>query len=98
MCFFNFYGGAGMAAKESVDTDYIDTEMGDARLALTTSATPATLTILPLYERPFFPAQAFPVLMDEEPWLESVKQIGETEHHIAGLVMVRDDAKIADLQ
>ena len=86
-----------MAEKESMDAEYIETEMGDARLALATSAMPATLIILPLYDRPFFPAQAFPVLMDEEPWLDSVKQIGDTEHHMAGLVMVRDDTKVTDL-
>jgi ATP-dependent Lon protease len=86
-----------MAGKEPLEAEYIETELGDARLALASSAMPSTLIILPLYDRPFFPAQAFPVLMDEEPWIESVKQIGDTEHHMAGLVMVRDDTKISNL-
>ncbi|HNW77631.1 MAG TPA: hypothetical protein PKH28_01825, partial [Candidatus Competibacteraceae bacterium] len=30
---------------------------------------PTTLYLLPLSERPFFPAQALPLLLAEEPWL-----------------------------
>lgn len=37
---------------------------------------PPTLYLLPLSERPFFPAQTLPLLMNEGPWLETVKKIG----------------------
>jgi ATP-dependent Lon protease len=30
---------------------------------------PSTLYLLPLSERPFFPAQALPLLLNEDPWL-----------------------------
>jgi len=95
--FFYLEENRTMGDKEPLDAEFIETEMGDARLALTSATMPSTLIILPLYDRPFFPAQAFPVLMDEEPWLDSVKQIGDTDHHMAGLVMVRDDSKLANL-
>jgi len=52
---------------------------------------PATLHILPMTEKPFFPAQSLPLLMNEGPWMETVKQIGDTGHHLVGLVSVHGD-------
>ena len=64
-----------------------------AELALPSSVLPNTIHLLPLTERPFFPAQGVPVLMNDEPWTATVKAIGETAHRLVGLVKVgRDDA------
>ncbi|MCP5352674.1 MAG: endopeptidase La [Chromatiales bacterium] len=52
---------------------------------------PDELHLLPLSERPFFPAQAQPLLMNEEPWLSTVKAIGETEQHMVGMVLIKPD-------
>ncbi len=49
---------------------------------------PTTLYLLPLSERPFFPAQTLPLLMNEGPWLETVKKIGETPQQMAGIILV----------
>ena len=61
---------------------------------------PAELYLLPLTEKPFFPAQTLPLLMNEAPWLSTVEAIGETAHHMVGLVVVKpdntDDVKRAD--
>ncbi|MCU0840996.1 MAG: endopeptidase La [Thiobacillaceae bacterium] len=61
---------------------------------------PATIHLLPLTEKPFFPAQNLPLIMNEGPWMETVRQIGETGHHLVGLVLVHgdksDDAKPKD--
>jgi ATP-dependent Lon protease len=87
------------------DNDPIDAEIIDEngqhnkkkkQLAVPSSVLPSTLYLLPLFDRPFFPAQAFPLIMDEQPWLESVEKIGESSHHMAGLVLVKDD-KLTDL-
>lgn len=53
---------------------------------------PAAIFILPLTEKPFFPAQTLPLIMNEGPWLESVKRIGESGHHLVGLVCVHGDS------
>ena len=50
---------------------------------------PGTLYLLPLAERPFFPAQTLPLLMNEGPWLGTVKKIGDTPHKMVGLILVR---------
>ena len=52
---------------------------------------PSTIYLLPLTEKPFFPAQTLPLIMNEGPWMESVKRIGEVGHHLVGLVCVHGD-------
>jgi ATP-dependent Lon protease len=53
---------------------------------------PATIYLLPLTEKPFFPAQTLPLIMNEGPWLETVKRIGDAGHHLVGLVCVHGDS------
>lgn len=57
---------------------------------------PTELCILPLSERPFFPPQTLPILMNEEQWRDSLEYISETETQMAGLVLINtnqpDDA------
>lgn len=50
---------------------------------------PTELCILPLSERPFFPPQTLPILMNEEVWRDTVQQIADTPHKLAGLVLVK---------
>jgi ATP-dependent Lon protease len=60
-----------------------------SELAISAGVLPTTLYLLPLNDRPFFPAQAFPVVMDEQPWLETIEHVGDHPHHMAGLVLTR---------
>ena len=83
-----------MSNKDPIEAEFIDeheTPAQESKLAVPGSVLPTTLHLLPLFDRPFFPAQAFPLIMDEGPWLESIEKIGETSHHMAGLVMVKGD-------
>jgi len=64
-------------------------EAGGSRLPAQTW--PSAIHLLPMTEKPFFPAQTLPLLMNEGPWMETVKRIGETPHHLVGLVLVRGD-------
>ncbi len=60
---------------------------------------PNTLYILPLAERPFFPAQTLPVLMSEDPWLETVKRIGQEHGAIGGLLLIdKEDEEEATVE
>jgi ATP-dependent Lon protease len=88
-----------MNSKNPIDEEIIDeTEMSEHKkqLAVPSCVLPTTLYLLPLFDRPFFPAQAFPLIMDEQPWLESIEKIGESSHHMAGLILVRND-KLTEL-
>ncbi len=59
------------------------------QLVLPGDVLPPTLHLLPLSERPFFPGQVMPILVSEEQWMETVKQVGETPHRTAGLVLLK---------
>ncbi len=72
---------------ETIDTEERTTE--PSGLARATDILPTTLHLLPLSERPFFPAQSLPLILAEEPWLETVQRIGDTAHHVVGLVLTR---------
>ena len=69
-------------------------------ITLTDQDLPKQLYILPLSDRPFFPAQTLPILMAEDPWLDTVKKIGETEAQVGGVLLVRredeEDASTED--
>lgn len=54
-----------------------------ARLA---DALPGKLLLLPLPNRPFFPAQTMPIVIPDEPWRETIERVGNTPHHLLGLV------------
>ncbi len=73
---------------EAIEGEVIES----TELALQQQVLPDTLYLLPLTERPFFPAQTLPLLMNMGPWLDTVEKIGETEHKMVGLVLVRPNS------
>ncbi|MBS1222918.1 MAG: peptidase ATP-dependent protease La, partial [Proteobacteria bacterium] len=57
-----------------------------------TDILPGTLYLLPLSERPFFPAQALPLLLNEEPWLPTIEAAANREQRVIGLILVKPDS------
>jgi len=53
---------------------------------------PDELFILPVCERPFFPPQTLPILLNEAPWLDTVKLINKLPQRYAGLVLAKVDS------
>jgi ATP-dependent Lon protease len=79
--------------EELLSGEVIDSENDENEhsLAVPGDLLPNTLHILPLFERPFFPAQNLPLVLDEDRWLETVQAVGEAAHHKVGLLLVRND-------
>jgi len=63
-----------------------------AELARAGDVLPGVLHILPLANRPFFPAQAIPLVVEREPWARTMEAVMETAHKTVGLVLVRGDS------
>ncbi len=84
-----------MTDNAPMEAEYIQNEATDTELAIQGSVLPTTIHLLPVFDRPFFPAQAAPIIMDESPWLETIEAIGETDQHVAGLVMVKGERREA---
>ena len=75
-------------------------EVSSSKMLVPVSVLPATLHLLPLSERPFFPAQTVPLLMNEDPWLSTIQQAGDSPQKMVGLILVKpsqpEDAKRED--
>lgn len=54
--------------------------------------------ILPLNERPFFPPQVAPLVLNEEPWLTTLDSIMDNHTRVVGLVLTKNDKQGAKLK
>lgn len=88
-----------MAAKKRDDAIVLESESTDTDDAQTSSSTglvlpdqnlPTNLLLLPIFERPFFPAQVQPLVIDEDPWEETFNRLTKMDHHFLGLCYAGD--------
>ncbi|GAB3476857.1 endopeptidase La [Marinomonas epiphytica] len=71
---------------ESVEVEQ-EVVISDPRaLALPDDVLPDTLYILPISSRPYFPAQVQPIMVDAEPWEETIERLAEHPQSAVGLV------------
>ncbi|WP_447955882.1 endopeptidase La [Vreelandella sp. EE7] len=49
---------------------------------------PERIYILPIHNRPFFPAQVQPLVINKERWEETMRRVGNTPHHTLGVAFV----------
>ena len=71
-------------------TEYIGKDENSKSLILPQQARPRRMYVLPVSNRPFFPAQVQPVVVNQNPWQETLKRVGETEHKVLGICFVED--------
>ncbi|MCR4331506.1 MAG: LON peptidase substrate-binding domain-containing protein, partial [Sulfuricaulis sp.] len=67
----------------------VETEGG--KLARPSDVLPGLLHILPVANRPFFPAQMVPLVVDREPWQRTLEAAVEAGQQYVGLVLIRGD-------
>ena len=65
-------------------------EISGTELVLPEQNLPAKLLLLPIFERPFFPAQVQPLVIDESPWEETFARLAKMDHHLLGLCYAGD--------
>ena len=63
---------------------------GSGELVVPDQALPDKLYLLPIAERPFFPGQVQPVVVDAGEWEETLRRVSKTGHNCVGLVYVGD--------
>jgi len=61
---------------------------GGTELALPEQNLPDKVYIIPIHNRPFFPAQVLPVIVNEEPWAETLELVSKSPHHSLALFFV----------
>src|SRR5690554_1269988 len=71
-------------------TEYIGKDENSKGLILPGQVRPRRLYVLPVSNRPFFPAQVQPVVVNQDPWQETLKRIAETDHKMLGVCFVEN--------
>ncbi len=51
---------------------------------------PERIYLLPIHNRPFFPAQVQPLIIQRQRWEETMKRVANTPHHMVGVAFVGD--------
>ena len=94
-----------MAMKENDDGVVVDVDEDSDNESLSSAKTnlvlpdqnlPDKLLLLPIFERPFFPAQVQPLVIDEDPWEETFTQLAKMDQHIIGLCYAGDQDEEAN--
>ncbi|TXR39067.1 endopeptidase La [Ectopseudomonas mendocina] len=57
-------------------------------LVLPAQQLPDKLYIIPIHNRPFFPAQVLPVIVNQQPWGRTLTRVGNTEHKCMAVFFV----------
>jgi len=70
---------------DTPDIIEVDELHSDTRLALTDSSLPDRLYVIPISNKPFFPAQVQPIVVDEEPWASTIERVSKTSHRCLAL-------------
>ena len=45
--------------------------------------------LLPISDRPFFPSQTLPIIINEKFWLETIERVGRTPQRLVGICLTR---------
>ncbi|KAB0508296.1 MULTISPECIES: endopeptidase La [Pseudomonas] len=70
---------------EYAETDNVEHHSTGKGLALPGQNLPDKVYIIPIHNRPFFPAQVLPVIVNEEPWAETLELVSQSDHHSLAL-------------
>ncbi|WP_372982289.1 endopeptidase La [Marinobacter sediminum] len=78
-------------------TEYIGKDEHSKSLALPQQMMPTRMYVLPVSNRPFFPAQVQPIMVNQNPWQETLKRVGETDHKVLGICFVDEQETEQDI-
>lgn len=85
-----------MTDQDSNQTDYLEgdqdasADKASTGLVVPSQRLPNQLYLLPINNRPFFPAQVMPVVVDEAPWAQTLERVADTPHHALSLFFIDD--------
>ncbi|MBF7143213.1 MULTISPECIES: endopeptidase La [Pseudomonas] len=79
------------ASAESEQVEHSTTS--STELVLPGQNLPDKVYVIPIHNRPFFPAQVLPVIVNEEPWAETLDLVAKTPHHSLALFYMETPAE-----
>jgi len=75
----------------AIEDSFEEFTLNNAELISIKDTLPDVLHILPIANRPFFPHQIIPLIVEVDPWAETIKTITESSHPVLGLLLVQKD-------
>ncbi|GAB3481791.1 endopeptidase La [Azotobacter salinestris] len=70
---------------QEIATEIVDAETTANSLVLPEQTLPEQVYVIPIHNRPFFPAQVLPVVVNPDPWAETLKRVVKTPQHSLAL-------------
>ena len=83
-----------MTDQDNSNSEYFERDPNKASnqqgtdLVIPNQRLPNQLYLLPIQNRPFFPAQVMPVVVDEAPWDATLERVADTPHHALSLFYI----------
>jgi len=69
-------------------TEEQDSQVPAGELVISGEYLPERIYLLPIHNRPFFPAQIQPLVIPRKRWESTLERVGDTPHQVAGVVYV----------
>lgn len=76
---------------DDISTELEPELLPGSALALPDQQLPDKLYVIPVHNRPFFPAQVLPVIVNDTPWAETLERVSQTQHKRVALFFVESD-------
>ncbi|TBW31396.1 endopeptidase La [Azotobacter chroococcum] len=70
---------------QEIAPEIVEEETATNSLALPEQTLPDQVYVIPIHNRPFFPAQVLPVVVNPDPWAETLKRVAKTPHRSLAL-------------
>ncbi|WP_353570516.1 endopeptidase La [Candidatus Albibeggiatoa sp. nov. BB20] len=77
--------------KATDEENQADGEESQGSLISYKEALPKIVHILPLMSRPFFPHQVIPMIIENDLWSDTIKEIHDSPHKLLGLMLCKKD-------
>jgi len=74
---------------EFIEDDSSESNSAATGLVLPSQVLPKRIYLLPVSSRPFLPAQVQPLMVNEDPWEETINRVNNTGHHVLGLTFAK---------
>jgi ATP-dependent Lon protease len=72
-------------SEQEQEAEIIEAGSSGGGLALPGQTLPERVYVIPVHNRPFFPGQVLPVIVNEEPWAETLELVAKTDHRSLAL-------------
>ncbi|MEK7990999.1 MAG: endopeptidase La [Thiotrichaceae bacterium] len=77
--------------EETHEENQTDKEASQGSLISYKEALPKIVHVLPLMSRPFFPHQVIPMIIENDLWSDTIKEINDSPHKLLGLVLCKKE-------